>query len=100
MNRRGFLTGALGFLAAPAIVRASSLMPVSPEPLFTSHIGTYEGVRLVVVEPAAILPMWPGNDLVSSAVEDYMQRMSDTLSRTLYGDWSEAGASLKDAFAS
>ena len=26
MNRRGFLSGALGFLAAPAIVRASSLM--------------------------------------------------------------------------
>jgi hypothetical protein len=32
MNRRGFLTGALGFLAAPAIVRASSLMPVSVQP--------------------------------------------------------------------
>lgn len=33
MNRRGFLTGALGFLAAPAIVRASSLMPVSAQPI-------------------------------------------------------------------
>lgn len=33
MNRRGFLTGALGFLAAPAIVRASSLMPVSVVPM-------------------------------------------------------------------
>jgi len=32
MNRRGLLTGALGFLAAPAIVRASSLMPVSVLP--------------------------------------------------------------------
>lgn len=33
MNRRGFLTGALGFLAAPAIVRASSLMPVKAMPI-------------------------------------------------------------------
>lgn len=32
MNRRGLLTSALGFLAAPAIVRASSLMPVSALP--------------------------------------------------------------------
>ena len=49
MNRRGFLAGVAGFLAAPAIVRASSLMPVSvvPEPLFTSHIGTWEGIRFV-----------------------------------------------------
>lgn len=29
MNRRGFLTGALGLLAGPAIVRATSIMPVS-----------------------------------------------------------------------
>lgn len=28
-TRRGFLTGFVGFLAAPAIVRASSLMPLS-----------------------------------------------------------------------
>lgn len=28
MNRRGFLRGLTGFLAAPAIVRVSALMPV------------------------------------------------------------------------
>lgn len=28
MNRRGFLTGLTGLIAAPAIVRASSIMPV------------------------------------------------------------------------
>ena len=38
MNRRGFLTGALGFLAAPAIVRAGSLMPVSVLPVETRGI--------------------------------------------------------------
>lgn len=31
-SRRLFLASALGFLAAPAIVRASSLMPVKPIP--------------------------------------------------------------------
>lgn len=43
MNRRGFLASALGFLAAPPIVRATSIMPVSvmaPD-LFTciEHVG-------------------------------------------------------------
>ncbi len=32
MNRRGFLTGLVSALAAPAIVRASSLMPVRVMP--------------------------------------------------------------------
>lgn len=33
MNRRGFLTGMAGLLAAPAIVRVSSIMPVSAWPV-------------------------------------------------------------------
>ncbi len=32
MNRRGFLTGVVGLLAAPAIVRATSIMPISAWP--------------------------------------------------------------------
>ena len=28
MNRRGFITGVLGLLAAPAIVRATNIMPI------------------------------------------------------------------------
>jgi len=38
MNRRGFLTGVAGLLAAPAIVRVSSLMPVSVLPVETRAI--------------------------------------------------------------
>lgn len=38
MHRRAFLTGALGFLAAPAIVRVGSLMPVSVLPVETRGI--------------------------------------------------------------
>ena len=30
MNRRAFITRAAGFLAAPAIVRVGSIMPISP----------------------------------------------------------------------
>lgn len=33
MNRRGLITGVLGLIAAPAIVRAGSLMPVRVPPL-------------------------------------------------------------------
>ena len=33
MNRRGFITGLISFVAAPAIVRAGSLMPVKAMPI-------------------------------------------------------------------
>lgn len=39
MNRRGFLTGVAGLLAAPAIVRVSSLMPVSVQPNPMRYLG-------------------------------------------------------------
>lgn len=32
-SRRGFLTGLVGLIAAPAIVKASSLMPISVQPI-------------------------------------------------------------------
>lgn len=34
INRRGLITGLIAFAAAPAIVRASSLMPVKPMAVF------------------------------------------------------------------
>ncbi len=52
MNRRGFLTGVVGLLAAPAIVRAGSLMPVSAQPNPTSFLGVaplkFEGTPVVL----------------------------------------------------
>lgn len=48
MNRRGFLTGVAGFLAAPAIVRAASLMPVSVwKPESFRCVGPEAFVRLL-----------------------------------------------------
>lgn len=43
IERRKFLTGLVGLIAAPAIVRAASLMPVSvikPTIAFVEHYGT------------------------------------------------------------
>jgi hypothetical protein len=52
MNRRGFLGAMIAAAAAPAIVRASSLMPVAapkvwtpPQTLFTGELGYIEGFR-------------------------------------------------------
>lgn len=51
--RRSFLAGILGAAVAPAIVRASSLMPVAPKiivppsGLYTGEIGVIEDVRFV-----------------------------------------------------
>lgn len=47
MNRRSFLRGAIGLLAAPAIVRVASLMPVSE--MFISA-----GPTLVVAEGSSV----------------------------------------------
>jgi hypothetical protein len=51
-SRRGFLTGLAGFLAAPAIVRASSLMPVKAVhelvPLVPFEFNFERRMRIVV----------------------------------------------------
>lgn len=108
MNRRGFLTGALGFLAAPAIVRASSLMPVKAQPqaLFTEHVGVFEGVRYVEITYADPVSSWSGLETVSSDdilsrlyTDEFMQRMR-YLSCSLYADDATIGAKAKAAFAS
>jgi len=56
MDRRAFLRGALSLIASPAIVRATSLMPIrafliapappSPKTLLTIELITREAVRL------------------------------------------------------
>jgi hypothetical protein len=59
MNRRGFLAGMLAACAAPAIVKASSIMRVVPivvsrNPLFCGEIGQMSGIRIYregLVEP-------------------------------------------------
>lgn len=52
MNRRGFLTGVAGLLAAPAIVRVSSLMPISvqPDPMPYLGLAPYKAEFAVIGE--------------------------------------------------
>ncbi len=57
-KRRGFLIGAGALLMAPAIVRASSIMPVSvlspePEPLTLNSHGLMAGDMII---------LWVGNN--------------------------------------
>jgi hypothetical protein len=50
MNRRGFLGAMLAAAAAPAIVRASSLMPVAAPKIITDPYGEFgiiEGFRFI-----------------------------------------------------
>lgn len=47
LNRRGFLTGLVSALAAPAIVHACNLMPVKSVDLIEPH---YEKVRALMAE--------------------------------------------------
>lgn len=51
MNRRGFLTAIGSLIAAPAVVRVTSIMPVrrpplARTPLFAGEIGRYNGVLM------------------------------------------------------
>ncbi len=48
MNRRGFLAGMLAACAAPAIVKASSIMrvvPVVAPPTFSGEMGQFTSIR-------------------------------------------------------
>lgn len=64
MNRRGFLASALGFLAAPPIVRATSIMPVSVVPeiwtLPTGPAGYVLRYDYLTSNYAWFLPPGPG----------------------------------------
>ena len=53
IGRRSLLLGILGAAAAPAIVRASSLMPivVPRSPLYTGEIGVIDGAIRFVSSP-------------------------------------------------
>lgn len=46
LPRRKFLSGGLALLAAPAIVRASSLMQIKPERVVAVHIHPASGMEI------------------------------------------------------
>lgn len=97
MNRRGFLGAILAAAAAPAIVRAASLMPVAapkvwtpPDTIFTGEIGRHERVRMVVVGDSIadhfIDAMRYGIGIASMQVVKDAQRAESRLTRICLED--------------
>lgn len=71
INRRGLVTGLISFVAAPAIVRAQSLMPVKTIPPAT--YSTYKiGDWISICEPNVSLPsgLHLGSYRITSVSED------------------------------
>jgi hypothetical protein len=92
MNRRGFLGALLAAAAAPAIVRASSLMPVKAPAVWTPpgfqditcELGSYEGIRFIESDHVMDAARYTGMGIVA-AMAPFQHRMSlglrDTLER-------------------
>jgi hypothetical protein len=45
LSRRGLVAGLISLVATPAIVRATSLMPVTPMKVFNPHARFFAGLR-------------------------------------------------------
>lgn len=70
LSRRGFLAGlGAGLIAAPAIVKASSLMPVRDRlftartTLFAGELGQYEGVRFTAADVRRAMKAMEANNI-------------------------------------
>jgi hypothetical protein len=65
LSRRGLITGLICLMAAPAIVRAASLMPVKAMPVYTDLERLWLEIRheghFSFSEPADLTPL-PGHD--------------------------------------
>lgn len=64
MNRRGFITGLISLVAAPAIVRIGSLMPVK--------VMIEPGIRYHAVSVDEMLDRMMGGPAISAAWTDLM----------------------------
>lgn len=87
-TRRGFLGQVLALAAAPAIVRASSLMPVAPRiwtpPDPSGEVGSIDGFRFIES------PMVPGVltlEMLRRAAQSLKQRRFDGEWVTIHPGW-------------
>lgn len=82
INRRGLITGLISFMAAPAIVRAESLMPVKAIKLPILHIGdivTFDGIHAfnrVTLERTDVLQQFVVASINASSLSIYPATMS------------------------
>ena len=71
MIRRGFLFGALGLLAAPAIVRVTSIMPVKAMPPALLDLSDSNVVHYIrYADPGFGTPGYSGYDPINIGPED------------------------------
>lgn len=89
-TRRGFLGACLALAAAPAIVRAESLMPVAPRiwtpPDPFGEVGFIDGFRFIES------PMVPGVltlEMVRHAAQSLKQRRFDDEWVTIHPGWHD-----------
>ena len=66
MNRRGFLSSIIALGAAPAIVRADSIMRIMPR---DEYVWTQVEMPLVIVDPENI------HDMVSRVLREHMPQI-------------------------
>lgn len=78
-SRRRFLTGLSALFVAPAIVRASTLMPISLQPLLTQgQINQYLTLQIITREA---MRLWATNNVFLQINEDYRTefKLGDTV---------------------
>lgn len=103
ITRRSILTGLVGLIAAPAVVKASSLMPVKPTKLiWTSHgIRTFE-IRRATLNPISPVldPQWTieravdlEHEIDSGALRILKKRLEKELDRRLLDSYSQEARS-------
>ena len=90
MNRRGFLTSILALGAAPAIVRADSLMRIVPRETGIISAAEYTwtqvgGTILINSTDATIVPTQELIDLLAARIRVAQATMLAQLSGDLYG---------------
>lgn len=72
MNRRSFIGSILALSAAPAIVRADSLMRIVPRDRWITFSVTFDGATSRLVVPAAIVFDVAHDDATRQRVLDFM----------------------------
>ena len=93
LSRRGLITGLISFVAAPAIVRAASLMPVKALP--RSYSLQWRGLELVFDNPSDETV-----HLIELRVDEAYQALRQGLVEHLYGDHGNGASNLLERMKS
>jgi hypothetical protein len=87
LSRRGLITGLISFVAAPAIVRAASLMPVKALP--RSYALQWRGLELVFDNPSDEMVHF-----IKLRVDEAYRATRNFMSESLYADHGNGASNL------